>query len=205
MLADLGARVIKLEPLDGDPFRAMLFGLAAERCNTDKESLSVDLKKAEGQQIVQDLIADADIFIHNYRPGVPERLGLDYDTLSKRNPRLVHLSATGYGTQGPGKIRPSTHPVPGAALGRVLYQFGRLPIEPLDYPTLRDVSRRLFRANELNPDPNTSFVVASAAVIGLLAAARTGRGQVISLDMFGANAYANFDYFTQREDGSARP
>ena len=205
MLADLGARVIKLEPLDGDPFRAMLFGLAAERCNTDKESLSVDLKQAEGQQIVQDLIADADIFIHNYRPGVPERLGLDYDTLSKRNPRLVHLSATGYGTQGPGKIRPSTHPVPGAALGGVLYQFGRLPIEPLDYPTLRDVSRRLFRANELNPDPNTSFVVASAAVMGLLAAARTGRGQVISLDMFGANAYANFDDFTQREDGSARP
>jgi crotonobetainyl-CoA:carnitine CoA-transferase CaiB-like acyl-CoA transferase len=205
MLADLGARVIKLEPLDGDPFRAMLFGLAAERCNTDKESLSVDLKQAEGQQIVQDLIADADIFIHNYRPGVPERLGLDYDTLSKRNPRLVHLSATGYGTQGPGKIRPSTHPVPGAALGGVLYQFGRLPTEPLDYPTLRDVSRRLFRANELNPDPNTSFVVASAAVMGLLAAARTGRGQVISLDMFGANAYANFDDFTQREDGSARP
>jgi len=205
MLADLGARVIKLEPLDGDPFRAMLFGLAAERCNTDKESLSVDLKQAEGQQIVQDLIADADIFIHNYRPGVPERLGLDYDTLSKRNPRLVHLSATGYGTQGPGKIRPSTHPVPGAALGGVLHQFGRLPTEPLDYPTLRDVSRRLFRANELNPDPNTSFVVASAAVMGLLAAARTGRGQVISLDMFGANAYANFDDFTQREDGSARP
>ena len=205
MLADLGARVIKLEPLDGDPFRAMLFGLAAERCNTDKESLALDLKSAEGQQIAQDLIANADIFIHNYRPGVPERLGLDYDTLSKRNPRLVHLSATGYGTQGPGKIRPSTHPVPGAALGGVLYQFGQLPTELLDYPTLRDVSRRLFRANELNPDPNTSFVVASAAVMGLLAATSTGQGQVISLDMFGANAYANFDDFTQRAGGSARP
>lgn len=205
MLADLGARVIKLEPLDGDPFRAMLFGLAAERCNTDKESLALDLKSAQGQQIAQDLIADADLFIHNYRPGVPERLGLDYDTLSKRNPRLVHLSATGYGTLGPGKVRPSTHPVPGAALGGVLYQFGRLPNELLDYPALRDVSRRLFRANELNPDPNTSFVVASAAVMGLLAAASSGQGQVINLDMFGANAYANFDDFAERHDGSARP
>jgi crotonobetainyl-CoA:carnitine CoA-transferase CaiB-like acyl-CoA transferase len=205
MLADLGARVIKLEPMDGDPFRAMLFGLAAERCNTDKESIALDLKSAEGQQIAQDLIAGADIFIHNYRPGVPERLGLDYETLCKRNPRLVHLSATGYGTQGPGKVRPSTHPVPGAALGGVLYQFGQLPSESLDYPALREVSRRLFRANELNPDPNTSFVVASAAVMGLLAAASTGQGQVIGLDMFGANAYANFDDFSERDDGSARP
>ena len=134
-------------------------------------------KSGAGQKIAQDLIAGADLFIHNYRPGVPERLGLDYETLSKRNARLVHLSATGYGTQGPGKIRPSTHPVPGAALGGVLYQFGELPSTPLTYRELLDVSRRLFRANELNPDPNTSFVVASAAVMGLLAAFKLGRGR----------------------------
>ena len=204
MLADLGARVIKLEPLDGDPFRLMAFGLGADRCNTDKESMALNLKSAAGQQIAQDLIAEADIFIHNYRPGVPERLGLDYQTLAKRNPRLVHLSATGYGTQGPGKIRPSTHPVPGAALGGVLYQFGELPSERLDYPAMLDVSRRLFRANELNPDPNTSFVVASAAVMGLVSAAGTGQGQMIHLDMFGANAYANFDDFTEIRGGAAR-
>ena len=120
MLADLGARVIKLEPIAGDPFRLMAFGLGADRCNTDKESIGLNLKSEAGQKIAQDLVAGADLFIHNYRPGVPERLGLDYETLSKRNERLVHLSATGYGTQGPGKIRPSTHPVPGAALGGVL-------------------------------------------------------------------------------------
>lgn len=204
MLADLGARVIKLEPLDGDPFRLMAFGLGADRCNTDKESVALNLKSAAGQQIAQDLIADADVFIHNYRPGVPERLGLDYETLAKRNSRLVHLSATGYGTQGPGKVRPSTHPVPGAALGGVVYQFGELPAERLDYPAMLDVSRRLFRANELNPDPNTSFVVASAAVMGLLSAARTGLGQMVHLDMFGANAYANFDDFTENGSAMAR-
>ncbi len=204
MLADLGARVIKLEPLDGDPFRLMVFGIGADRCNTDKESIALNLKSAEGQKIAQDLVAGADVFIHNYRPGVPERLGLDYTTLSKRNPRLVHLSATGYGTQGPGKIRPSTHPVPGAALGGVLYQFGELPSTPLAYDEMLDVSRRLFRANELNPDPNTSFVVASAAVMGLLAAAQTGQGQMVQLDMFGANAYANFDDFADVGSGSMR-
>ena len=204
MLADLGARVIKLEPLDGDPFRLMAFGLGADRCNTDKESMALNLKSDAGQQIAQDLIAEADLFIHNYRPGVPERLGLDYETLAKRNPRLVHLSATGYGTHGPGKVRPSTHPVPGAALGGVLYQFGELPTERLDYPAMLDVSRRLFRANELNPDPNTSFVVASAAVMGLLGAADTGQGQMIHLDMFGANAYANFDDFTENSSDTPR-
>ena len=204
MLADLGARVIKLEPLDGDPFRAMLFGLGADRCNTDKESLALNLKSPSGQKIAQDLIAKADIFIHNYRPGVPERLGLDYATLASRNPRLVHISATGYGVKGPGKIRPSTHPVPGAALGGVLYQFGEPPQTHGSYAQTRDVSRRLFRANELNPDPNTSFVVASAAAMALLSAVQTGQGQEVLLDMFGANAYANFDDFADTGSGSAR-
>ena len=86
----------------------------------------------------------------------------------------------------------------------MLYQFGELPSTPLTYRELLDVSRRLFRANELNPDPNTSFVVASAAVMGLLAAAQTGQGQKVEIDMFGANAYANFDDFVDVGVGSAR-
>lgn len=197
MLADLGARVIKLEPIDGDPFRVMAFGLGAARCNTDKESIALNLKSQSGQEIAQSLVANADLFIHNYRPGVPERLGLDYASLSVHNPKLVYMSVNGYGPKGPGALRPSTHPIPGAALGGVLYQFGRLPTTIQDYPQVFDISRRLFRANEVNPDPNTSFVVASAGAMGLLAARRLGVGQIIYLDMFGANAYANFDDFMQ--------
>ena len=94
--------------------------------------------------------------------------------------------------------------MPGAALGGVLYQFGELPSTPLAYDEMLDVSRRLFRANELNPDPNTSFVVASAAVMGLLAAVQTGQGQMVQLDMFGANAYANFDDFADVGSGTTR-
>jgi len=204
MLADLGARVIKIEPIEGDPFRVMAFGLGAARCNTDKESIALNLKSAEGQKIAQSLIAKADLFIHNYRPGVPERLGLDYASLSERNPQLVYMSVNGYGPNGPGVLRPSTHPIPGAALGGVLYQFGQLPSQLQAYPELLETSRRLFRANEVNPDPNTSFVVASAATMGLLAARRLGKGQIVYLDMFGANAYANFDDFLLQAEASSR-
>ncbi|MBT3694806.1 MAG: hypothetical protein HOJ09_14870 [Gammaproteobacteria bacterium] len=204
MLADLGARVIKIEPIEGDPFRVMAFGLGAARCNTDKESIALNLKSAEGQKIAQSLIAKADLFIHNYRPGVPERLGLDYASLSERNPQLVYMSVNGYGPNGPGVLRPSTHPIPGAALGGVLYQFGQLPSQLQAYPELLETSRRLFRANEVNPDPNTSFVVASAAAMGLLAARRLGKGQIVYLDMFGANAYANFDDFLLQAEASSR-
>ena len=204
MLADLGARVIKIEPIDGDPFRVMAFGLGAARCNTGKESIALNLKSAEGQKIAQSLIAKADVFIHNYRPGVPERLGLDYPSLSALNSKLVYMSVNGYGPNGPGVLRPSTHPIPGAALGGVLYQFGPLPSQLQAYPELLETSRRLFRANEVNPDPNTSFVVASAATMGLLAVRRLGKGQIVYLDMFGANAYANFDDFLLQQDVSRR-
>jgi len=86
----------------------------------------------------------------------------------------------------------------------VLYQFGQLPSQLQAYPELLETSRRLFRANEVNPDPNTSFVVASAATMGLLAARRLGKGQVVYLDMFGANAYANFDDFLLQAEASSR-
>jgi len=195
-LADLGARVIKLEPLGGDPFRNMIGGLGAAKCNTGKESICLDLKRPEAQEIAAALAARADVFIHNYRPGVPERLGLGYESLAAANPGLVFLSANGYGPDGPGALRPSTHPIPGAALGGVVWQMGGLPgpgSMPLD--EVREVTRRLFRANEVNPDPNTSMVVATAASLGLLARALTGKGQKILVDMFGANAWANWDDF----------
>jgi crotonobetainyl-CoA:carnitine CoA-transferase CaiB-like acyl-CoA transferase len=194
MLADMGARVIKFEPLDGDPFRGMPPGLGAARVNTGKQSIALDLKRPQARAIAHRLIAGADLFIHNYRPGVPERLGLDWATLSAINPRLVHLSANGYGPAGPGALRPSTHPIPGAALGGVLWQVGGAPdAGPMDEATVRETARRLMRANEVNPDPNTSLVIASAAMLGLAARDRLGVGQAIFVDMFGANAWANFD------------
>ena len=196
MLADLGARVIKVEPIDGDPFRAMLGGLGAARVNAGKESICLDLKSADGQAMARRLISKADVLVHNYRVGVPERLGIGYDDARAANARIVYVSVNGYGPEGPGALRPSTHPIPGAALGGVVLQLGgRLPNELLEGTALRDAARRISRANELNPDPNTSMVVTTAATLGLAAVARCGVGQAIYVDMFGANAYANFDDF----------
>jgi len=194
LLADLGARVIKIEPPEGDPFRTMAPGLGAVRVNTGKECIALDLKQPDAQRVARTLIARADVFIHNYRPGVPERLGIGYAPLAALNPRLVYLSSNGYGPAGPGARRPSTHPIPGAALGGVLHQIGGPP-PPCgqDLAALREAARRLMRANEVNPDPNTSLVVCSAALLGLAARERTGAGQEIFVDMFGANGYANFD------------
>jgi crotonobetainyl-CoA:carnitine CoA-transferase CaiB-like acyl-CoA transferase len=196
MLADLGARVIKVEPLDGDPFRAMMGGVGAARVNAGKESICIDLKSEDGRRIAWRLIENADVLVHNYRVGVPERLGIGYDDARKVNPRIVYVTVNGYGPEGPGALRPSTHPIPGAALGGVILQLGgHLPVELLDGAALRDAVRRLSRANELNPDPNTSMVVVTAATLGLAAVARCGVGQAVYVDMFGANAYANFDDF----------
>lgn len=205
-LADMGARVIKFEPVGGDPFRGMMVGAGAARCNTGKESICLDLKSPGARAIALRLVEKADILVHNYRPGVPERLGLDYDTLARVNPDLVYLASNGYGRKGPGARRPSTHPIPGAALGGVVWQMGGLPTDsPLDLDGVREVTRALFRANDANPDPNTSMVVATAAVLGLLARELTGKGQRIFLDMFGANAYANWDDFVSYPGKPERP
>ena len=206
-LADMGARVIKLEPIEGDPFRAMMSSFGASKCNTGKESICLDLKRVDGQRIAQELAEKADIWIHNYRIGVPEKLGIGYEELYQLNPQLVYISANGYGPYGPGAKRPSTHPIPGAALGGVVWQIGGLPDEnePADTASLRDTARRLLRANEVNPDPNTSMVVATTAVLGLHARRASGKGQKIYIDMFGANAYANWDDFLSYEGKADRP
>ena len=195
-LADMGASVIKVEQIGGDPYRGLAMGVGSARVNAGKRSISLDLKSAQGQDIVQRLAAQCDILIHNYRPGVPERLGIDYETLAAINPGIVYLQCNGYGPDGPGALRPSTHPIPGAAMGGVVYQMGeRLPRTLQDMDGLRWWTRRLMRANEVNPDPNTALVVANTAMLGLMARENTGLGQQIFVDMFGANAYANHDDF----------
>ena len=114
-LADLGARVIKIErPGTGDIGRALAFGgievdgdtLSFQIMNRGKESFAADLKDSDGLRTVKRLVARADVLIENFRPGVMERLGLDYDTVRALNPRLVYGSVTGYGTVGPWRALP---------------------------------------------------------------------------------------------------
>ncbi len=107
MLADHGADVIKLEPLQGDqtrhlgPYRSddpeRQIGGYYQSVNRNKRSLAIDLKTPEGREIVLKLIESADVVVENYRPGVMERLGLSYEVLSARNPRLVYAAIRGFG------------------------------------------------------------------------------------------------------------
>ena len=120
LLADMGADVVKVEQVGGDPFRSLLAGLGAGRVNVGKRSISLDLKTQPGRDIVRKLAAQADVLVHNYRPGVPERLGIDYATLRDLNPRLIYLYGASYGSTGPGAGKPAYHPTAGALNGAAL-------------------------------------------------------------------------------------
>ena len=112
MLADLGARVIKVEPIDGDPYRHLIAGgTPAAKTTAGKSSICVDLKQADGRRIARELSPDADVVVHNARPGVAERLGLGEDELRADNPGLIWVSLTGYGRHSPSAAAPGHAPV----------------------------------------------------------------------------------------------
>ncbi|MPZ99941.1 MAG: hypothetical protein GEU80_11535 [Dehalococcoidia bacterium] len=207
ILGDLGARVIKVEPIGGDPMRGMAAGAGASKTTASKESISVDMKAEEGREVVQRLLRHADVLVHNFRPGVPERLGIGYEDVRRVRPQIVYVSASGYGTDGPDAHRPNAHPIPGAALGGAVMQAGGPPalVAPEDLQGIRELSRQLMRANEVNPDPNTSVVIASATLLALYAKRTQGVGQHVQCDMMTANAYANFDDFVHYDGKPERP
>src|ERR1051326_1220372 len=115
-LADWGASITKIEPMDGDPMRGLFVkGLGVdmpvnppfELDNRGKRSIALDYDEPDGRKIVYDLVDRADVFITNVRPAGLERAGLDYETLRRRNPRLVYCSVTGYGLGGADRDRPA--------------------------------------------------------------------------------------------------
>ncbi len=113
MLADMGADVIKVEPLEGDQTRgAMGFKMKGPdsmgflNMNRNKRSVALDLKTEEGREFFLELAKSADMIIENYRPGVVKRLGIDYDTVRQLNPKIVYASISGFGQSGAWSQRP---------------------------------------------------------------------------------------------------
>jgi crotonobetainyl-CoA:carnitine CoA-transferase CaiB-like acyl-CoA transferase len=206
LLAELGARVIKIEPFEGDPMRQ--HGPAGLKCVQGKESIALDLKAPEGRQIVHRLVQRADVLAHNYRPGVPERLGIDYQTLRAINPRLIHLYAASYGSTGPMSARPAFHVTAGAVCGGALAQSGS------DGPPGADAelsaeelawwSQHLTRCNESNPDFNAALAVAAAVTMALYGRERTGEGQALETRMMLSNAYVLSEHFIDYADRPTR-
>ena len=108
MLADQGAEVIKIEPPDGDNLRRYPSTLATESraflgVNRSKLGLALNIKAPEGLATLLRLVRDADVLVHNFRPSVPQRLGIDHPQLQALNPRLVYCAVSGYGETGPMK------------------------------------------------------------------------------------------------------
>jgi formyl-CoA transferase len=106
LLADLGAEVIKIEPPSGDMLRQYPSTLEPESraflgTNRSKLGIVLDLKQPEGQQVLLRMVESADVLVHNFRPSVPPRLGLEYEKLRQKNPRLIYCALTGYGETGP--------------------------------------------------------------------------------------------------------
>jgi crotonobetainyl-CoA:carnitine CoA-transferase CaiB-like acyl-CoA transferase len=209
LLGEMGARVIRIETPEGDLLRRMSMGVTANKTMAASEGMCLDLRTPEAQKIVHELVAKADILVHNMRPGAPERVGIGYEQLREINPGLVYVYAGGYGPTGPHSHRPSMHPIPGAVCGGVVTQMGAGAIPLADqYLTLeeiKEVSRRFGRANEGNPDPNSSMAVSVAALLGFYARKRTGKGQYVVSSMLQANAYANADDFFWYEGKPPRP
>ena len=165
MLADLGAAVVKVEPLEGEAFRE-LPGFHA--WNRGKRSIAVNLKSSDGIAIVERLVRDADVFLENMRPGVADRLGLGHARLSQMNPRLVYCSVTAFGSSGPYVDRPGFDPLLQAMSGMMALQgFGGPPqylrIAVTDY--------------------YTASLAAQAMITALFVRERTGRGQRVETSL----------------------
>ncbi|MDP9588679.1 UNVERIFIED_ORG: crotonobetainyl-CoA:carnitine CoA-transferase CaiB-like acyl-CoA transferase [Shinella zoogloeoides] len=179
-LGDLGADVVKVEPTTGEWQRHVAAGGAGGNrvnvsflsLNRNKRSLAVDLKSEDGKKVLLDLVKTADVFLQNYRPGVAKRLGVDYETLSKLNPRLVYVSMSGYGEDGPYVNRPGQDLVLQGMSGAML-SAGREG-EP---PTA---------AGQYLVDAITAYTAFEGALAALFHRERTGEGQLVQVNMLDA-------------------
>ncbi len=177
LLADLGATVIKVEPLHGDPYRRMPTNENMIRAFQGKQNIGLNLKSEEGLRIFYELVKRTDIVMHNYRPGVPERLKIDYETLKAIKPELVYVYAGSYGSIGPDRFRAAFNPTMGAFSGNSVFQSGE-GNKP---------------KGDQSPDPIAGSGVATGMMLGLAARVLTGKGQYIETSMMNSNVYCNSD------------
>jgi crotonobetainyl-CoA:carnitine CoA-transferase CaiB-like acyl-CoA transferase len=183
VLADLGAEVIKVEPLEGDNTRRLMGAGAGFYAifNRNKKSLALDLKRPEGREIVLKLADSADVLTENFRPGALEKMGLGYEALSQRNPRLIYCTLKGF-LSGPYEHRPALDEVV-QMMGGLAYMTG-LPDRPLRVgSSVNDIMGGMF------------------AAIGILAALRererTGKGTLVGSALYENTAFLVAQHMAQ--------
>jgi crotonobetainyl-CoA:carnitine CoA-transferase CaiB-like acyl-CoA transferase len=183
MMAEQGARVIKVEPMEmGDPMRyigarkADISALFAN-CNRGKESLRIDLKSAEGVETIKAMISAVDVVIHNFRPGVMDKLGLGSECLRSINPKLIYTAISGFGTKGPLSGAPAYDPMIQAHAGVAAAQ-GRG-----DQPAFM---------RTLLCDKITGYTACQAVTSALFMRERVGEGQHLDLSMIDSGLFFIF-------------
>jgi crotonobetainyl-CoA:carnitine CoA-transferase CaiB-like acyl-CoA transferase len=182
LLADNGARVIKVEPPEGDRLRTTSPS-ASLVLNRGKESVVADLRTAEGRERARELAASADVLIAAFEPGVAEEFGIGYDDLRQLNPALVHCSITGFGSSGPyAKIKAYEHVIQAKVGTFVLGEGGAWGYRP----------GPIF-VNAPAASTGAGHLAATGIVAALVARRRTGRGQRVEVPLY--HGLKATDYF----------
>ena len=194
MLSDLGADVLKVEPRDGDPGRTIWLqpdGWCGyfEAHNRNKRSLTIDVRQPEGREIILKLVPRYDVVTDNFRPGVMARLGLDYQSLSQVNPRVITAGASAFGPEGPYTMRPGFDSI-GQAMGGLMSVQGGGPGEPP-----QDVMAGL-------ADQVGAMVFALGIATAIIARERQRIGQHVDVSLLGSQvALQAFQLTNMMRDG----
>ena len=211
LLSDMGAEVIKIErPDGGDPGRGFIerggwgeFSSYHEAMNRNKRSITLDLKSEKGLEVFYRLVEQADVVVQNYRVGVAERLGIDYDSLVKHNPKIIVASATGFGRKGPHATH-GVYDLLGVARAGTM--------RALQYPDSGPVYTGGFALG----DQTGAMTLAHAISMALLARERFGVGQDVEISQLGSQILlqhmalvrylaTGMDYGTPRREDAWNP
>ena len=202
ILADWGADVIKVEPPFGDPIRTSGTTLQApieKDCNplwaaynANKRGLALNLKTEEGKQILGKLLESADVFVSSYRTGALKRLGLDYETLSKKYPQLIWAQLNGYGDFGPAKDNPGFDVVAFWARSGAMMDFAEVDTSPINAPYGFG-------------DATTACSLAGGIAGALYQKAQTGKGCKVMVSLYGQAIWNNSALVVATQYGDEYP
>ncbi len=191
LLGDMGAEVLKIESLYGDNARHWGPFIEGESrsfqaWNRNKRGIAVDLKTAEGRQVVYDLTREADVAMENFRPGVAAKLGIDYETLSRHNPAIVYASSSAFGASGPYAHRPGYDPVLQSMAGAAHMQQVMNGVAGICPVAVSDYMAAVLAVGSINA--------------ALLHRERTGEGQYIETSLLQAIMSAQAQFYIQPLD-----